>query len=133
MTPDTQCNQSVISTEDESKLSSIESQLYILGQNIASKMEKLYNDDNTIYEKMNMNSQQFKKNISMYKNTKMKIQQLLQEKQSNNSVEGMTTMGDLNGMLSDTDLRVLQENYKYIFWSILAVSAITITINIMKK
>jgi hypothetical protein len=133
MTPDTQCNQSVISTEDESKLSSIESQLYILGQNIASKMEKLYNDDNTIYEKMNMNSQQFKKNISMYKNTKMKIQQLLQEKQSNNSVEGMTTMSDLNGMLSDTDLRVLQENYKYIFWSILAVSAITITINIMKK
>jgi hypothetical protein len=133
MTTDTQCNQTLVSSEDLAKLTNIESQLYELGQNIASKMENLYNQDNNIYEKMNMNSQQFKKNIDMYKNTKTKINQLLQEKQSNNRVEGMNTMNDINGMISDTDLRVLQENYKYIFWSILAVSAITITLNIMKK
>lgn len=40
---------------------------------------------------------------------------------------------NLNSMLSDSDLRVLQENYQYIMWSILAVGILTLTINTMKK
>ena len=57
------------------------------------------------------------------------------ELQSNNNIEGMTNlnMNDINGMLSDADLRVLQGNYSYIMWSILAVGILTITINTMKK
>jgi hypothetical protein len=43
------------------------------------------------------------------------------------------TMNDINSMLSDTDIRVLQENYSYIFWSILAVGLLTITVNQIKK
>jgi hypothetical protein len=35
-------------------------------------------------------------------------------------------------MLADTDLRVLQENYSYVLWSVLAVGLLTITINVMK-
>ena len=42
-------------------------------------------------------------------------------------------MEDLNGMLNDTDLRVLQENYSYMLWSILAVGLVTITLNTIKK
>jgi hypothetical protein len=42
-------------------------------------------------------------------------------------------INDLNGMLTDSDLRVLQGNYSYIMWSILAVGLLTITINTMKK
>ena len=42
-------------------------------------------------------------------------------------------MNDINGMLSDSDLIVLQENYSYIMWSILAVGLLTITVNSMKK
>ena len=41
-------------------------------------------------------------------------------------------MNDVNGMLADTDLRILQENYSYILWSVLAVGLLTITINVMK-
>jgi hypothetical protein len=58
--------------------------------------------------------------------------------QSNN-IEGMQNLSnsldfnDLNGLLTDSDLRVLQENYSYIMWSILAVGLLTITINTMKK
>ena len=47
--------------------------------------------------------------------------------------EKMLTMNDVNSMLSDTDLRVLQANYSYIFWSILAVGMLSITISKMKK
>jgi hypothetical protein len=136
MTPDTQCNASLVSQADRIQFDNIKNQLYTLGQDIASKMENLYNQDNKVYEKLNMNSQQFKKDLEKYKTINLQIRQEL-EIQSNNNIEGMTNfklnMNDINGMLSDTDLRVLQGNYSYIMWSILAVGILTITINTMKK
>jgi hypothetical protein len=63
--------------------------------------------------------------------------------ESRNNIEGMNNMNpapnknlnmnDINSMLSDTDIRVLQENYSYIFWSILAVGLLTITVSKIKK
>ena len=136
MTPDTQCSASLVSQADRIKFDNIKNQLSTLGQDIASKMESLYNQDNKVYEKLNMNTQQFKKDLEKYKTINLKIRQEL-EIQSNNNIEGMTNfklnMNDINGMLSDTDLRVLQGNYSYIMWSILAVGILTITINTMKK
>ena len=132
MTSDTQCNASIVSQEDRIKMDNITSQLFILGQDISSKMENLYDKDNKIYEKLNTNSQQFKKDIKKYKQINMEIQ-------SNTNIEGMQNinsplnMNDINGMLSDTDLIVLQENYSYILWSILAVGILTITLSTIKK
>ena len=42
-------------------------------------------------------------------------------------------MNDINSMLSDTDIKLLQENYSYIYWSILAIGLLTVTINQIKK
>ena len=85
-----------------------------------------------------MNEVQFKKDLMKYRNVKNNIKNEL-DLQSNNNIEGMTTMGqnlnmnDINGMLSDTDLSVLEGNYKYIFWSVLAIGLVTITVNMMNK
>ena len=82
----------------------------------------------------------------MYKKTDKKIKSELNLPQRS-TLEGMQngrvrtvdvkektlTMNDVNSMLTDTDLRVLQANYSYIFWSILAVGMLTITISKMKK
>jgi TPP-dependent indolepyruvate ferredoxin oxidoreductase alpha subunit len=101
-------------------------------------METLYNEDNKIYEKLNMNEQQFKKDLEKYRTLNIKIRKEF-ELQSNNNIEGMQNfkgslnMNDINGMLSDSDLIVLQGNYSYIMWSILAVGLLTITVNTMKK
>ena len=135
MTQDTQCNQPIISKSDQLAYDNIKSQLIILGEDIASKMENLYNQDNKIYQKLNTNAEQFAKDLKKYKLTKFKINHELSsfKNLNNNNVEGMKNINDLNGMLSDSDLRVLQENYQYIMWSILAVGVLTITINAMKK
>ena len=77
--------------------------------------------------------QQFNKDLEKYKNNNIKITQELDLQSNNNNIEGMHNMNDINGMLSDTDLIVLQANYKYIMWSILAVGLLTITINVIKK
>jgi hypothetical protein len=138
MTTDTQCNQPIVSQEDMVKFDNIKSQLVTLGQDITSKMETLYNEDNKIYEKLNMNEQQFKKDLEKYRTLNIKIRKEF-ELQSNNNIEGMQNfkgslnMNDINGMLSDSDLIVLQGNYSYIMWSILAVGLLTITVNTMKK
>jgi hypothetical protein len=52
---------------------------------------------------------------------------------SSSNSDKILTMNDINSMLSDTDIRVLQENYSYIFWSIVAVGLLTITVNQIKK
>jgi hypothetical protein len=127
---DCSTNLKPVSTENMNKYDDIKNKLFSLGQQIVSEMENLYNEDNKIFEKLNMNTEQFNKNLAMYKNINNKLQ-------SNNNIEGMGNMGlninDLNGMLTDSDIHVLQENYSYIFWSILAVGILTVTINMMKK
>ena len=135
MSSDTKCNVSIVSQEDKNKLESIKNELYVLGQDIASKMESLYSQNNKVYEELDMNAEQFKKDLEKYKKTNEKMLEL----ETTNNVEGMTnynsplTISDINGMLSDADLSVLQENYSYFLWSILAVGLLTITINTMKK
>jgi hypothetical protein len=39
----------------------------------------------------------------------------------------------MNRILDDSDIVVLQKNYDYLFWSILAVGAVIISMNIVKK
>lgn len=40
---------------------------------------------------------------------------------------------NINGILTDSDIVVLQENYSYLFWSILAIAVVVITIHTIKK
>ena len=41
-------------------------------------------------------------------------------------------MNDVNSMLSDSDITILQSNYSYIMWSVLAVGLLSVTINTVK-
>jgi hypothetical protein len=126
-----------------------------VGGEITDQTDNLYTKNNDIYNMMQKNSVQFNKNVAMYKANDNKIKSELNlpgrfqketgTKSNVNKREGMRTidassnsdkiltMNDINSMLSDTDIRVLQENYSYIFWSILAVGLLTITVNQIKK
>jgi len=94
---------------------------------IISKLSQLDNTDNIIHNELNINAEKINDSLKTYKLTNAKIKQELDIE------ENMQNMNDLNGMLTDTDLRVLQENYYYIAWSILAVGILTVTINTMRK
>jgi len=136
MTPDTQCNKSIVSQQEQIEFDNIKSQLITVGNDIVSQMENLYNQDKIIFQKMNTNAERFKKDLENYKLTNLKIKKELElQNLSFNNIEGMQTlnMNDLNGMLTDSDLHVLQGNYSYIMWSILAVGILTVTINTMKN
>ena len=136
MTSETQCQSNMVSQEGKSALTDIQNQMYTVGEDIATQSNNLYTTDKDIGNTLSTNSSQFKKNMDMYNKNITKIKNEL-----NLSVEGMSSMdsanknlnmNDINSMLSDTDIRVLQENYSYIFWSILAVGLLTITVSKMK-
>ena len=130
-------NAPVMNENIKNQMTQIQNQLTNIGGQIADKMEELYRHDKDIVKKMNMNDEEFKKQILMYKSTDMKSRNLVGATLNSNSkkVEGMQNLGisDINGMLMDSDLHILQENYGYIFWSILAVGLLSVTVNVMKK
>jgi hypothetical protein len=90
--------------------------------------------------------------ISYTKNTKQTIPTNTQNA-SNNKIENAITkrqidsikandyniregfdinMNDVNSMLSDSDLTILQSNYSYIMWSVLAVGLLSVTVNTVR-
>jgi hypothetical protein len=161
MNSDYKCETSLVLGEDKNKLTNLQNSMLSVGQQIVDQTDNLYTKNNNIYNTMQQNSVQFNKNVDMYKANDNKIKSELNlpgrfqtetktKTKSNSNVnvnkrEGMRTidpsaesnkfltMNDINSMLSDTDIRVLQENYSYIFWSILAVGLLTITVNQIKK
>jgi hypothetical protein len=155
MTSETNCGTSLVLGEDKNTLTNLQNSMLSVGQQIANQTDNLYTKNNNIYNTMQQNSVQFNKNVDMYKANDNKIKSELnlpgrfqtetKTKSNINKREGMQTMdpssssnkfltmNDIDSMLSDTDIRVLQENYSYIFWSILAVGLLTITVNQIKK
>jgi hypothetical protein len=52
-------------------------------------------------------------------------------KKTNNNIKNFNT--NIENILNDSDITVLQKNYDYLFWSILAAGTVLITMNIAKK
>ena len=69
MNAETTCSKII----DQSKLDNIKDKLTILGQDISTKMETLYNQDKQIYKRFNTNAQQFQNDLVDYKNVNAKI------------------------------------------------------------
>ena len=52
---------------------------------------------------------------------------------TNDKITGITSDGNINSILKDSDIVVLQKNYDYLFWSILATGSALVAMNIVKK
>jgi hypothetical protein len=133
----------VISSSSKIQMDELQTKMNMINQQIDVKIKDLYVKDQVAFDTMNVNDENLKKKISSYKNTvnmgkKNGLQNMGQPLTTNKNgmyKEGMQNidMSDVNGMLEDTDTRVLQENYSYIFWSILAAGLLIITVDVMKK
>lgn len=128
MTKNTQCNVSVISADEKAEYERLSNELSNLGNEIIGKMESLNSQKGGLET-----SDQFDKKLNDYKEITKKIEEQL--KIDGNSIEGMKNLNtqDLNGMLTAADLRAIQENYRYVMWSVLAVGSLIITIKLLKK
>jgi hypothetical protein len=147
MTPEDTCSTDVVSVEDTIKLNKLKEQLAELADKINKNTNILTTNNTNINNSMDKGEKTINNDFKQYYQVKENINRLLEKttnktykknsnKINNNNmlvVESMLNMNDLNAMMSDSDLVVLQNNYQYILWSIVAIGVITTTINIIKK
>jgi hypothetical protein len=136
MTKDTKCGSSIVPTDDKNNLTNLQNNMLSVGEQISNQSTNLHNENNNMYDTISKNSIELNKNMDMYKENDNKIKTELNKEGMKNILDKNgknITMNDVNSMLSDTDIRVLQENYGYILWSILAIGLLTVTINQIKK
>ena len=145
MTSDYTCDSQFLTDEDQTKLNNLAKQIADVGDKIGQELNKLYNTNVNINTDMNTGETTMNNDFKMYYDVKKSINTLLERQttktdkknitkiKNNNMLETMLNMNDLNGMVTDTDLVVLQNNYQYILWSIIAVGIVVATIHNIKK
>jgi len=65
------------------------------------------------------------------KNIKGLSEYLIDLKKNNNEIK--TISQNMNSIVNDSDIVILQKNYSYLFWSILAAGTVLISMNVLKK
>jgi hypothetical protein len=114
---------SKITAVQKQQLDQMETKLNLITKQINDYTSK-YNTGASIAEK------QAKTNISGLNNYFTDL------KKTNKNIIGVSGENQQNGIqniLTDSDIVVLQKNYDYLFWSILAVGTILVSMNIVKK
>ena len=100
------------------QLASLQSEMNLLASQIATLTGKFGNSSEQTESQSKTNIKGLNGYIKGYKNTNNKIK---------------TFKTGVENILNDSDIVVLQKNYDYLFWSILASGAVLVTMNIVKK
>ena len=101
------------------QLSQLESQLKLLSSQLSS-----YTTD--FGQGTYQSTDQAKKNVSGIQDYLTGIQT------ANTTIQNMNTT-NIENILKDSDIVVLQKNYDYLFWSILAVGTVLVAMNVGKN
>ena len=104
------------------ELNNLQTRLDLLASNINEKVNNLKSKSLTANQQMKLN------NVAV--NTQNKELVKVLEKLKNNTNFELT---NINGILRDSDIVVLQENYSYLLWSIFAIGTVVLTMNSLKK
>jgi hypothetical protein len=102
-----------------------QSQVFSLEDQMNTLVGQLNNYTNRFNQGARVSSMQTSKNYKGIKNYLTEI------KDTNKDIKNFNTNAD--NILKDSDIIVLQQNYNYLFWSILAVATVLISINVVKK
>jgi len=100
------------------QLSQLESKLNLLTSQINGYTDKLISDSDSL-------------NNQVIKNIEGVGDYLKDFKETNNNIKNFNT--NIENILNDSDITVLQKNYDYLFWSILAAGTVLVTMNISKR
>ena len=105
-------------TTQKQELDQLKTRLDQISQQLLDDTNALNTDEIKVGNQSTLQTQNIANYLNEYKNTNTKIK---------NSTSNIT------GIVRDSDINVLKENYNYLFWSILAVGTVLVTMNITKK
>ena len=145
MTPEVNCGLNITSLADNKNFINITNQLMDLEKQISRETVLLEKNNIDINSSMVDGKNTIANDLVEYNKTKDQIGVLLSKQNIDNNrsdygkninyniMEGMLNMQDIDAMVSDSDLNVLKNNSQYILWTIIALGAIIITVNVVKK
>jgi seryl-tRNA synthetase len=111
-------NLSNATSVERQQLDQLQSTLDSLSSQINDYSSKFETNNNDVEKQSNKNINELSKYV---KNINY----------ANNKVKGFNT--NVDNILKDSDIVVLQKNYDYLFWSIIATATVLVSINIVKK
>jgi hypothetical protein len=109
-----------INSVQKSKLDQLQTKLELLANKIANLNGKLNLNDIKVTSQSAIDSLQLGKYLVQYKMTDSKLNSYNSDVNTN-----------IENIVNDSDIVVLQENYKYMFWTTLAVGTVLLTMNIV--
>jgi hypothetical protein len=100
------------------------------------QLEQLQSKLNMLTSQINSYTNKFSSGTDLLNNQSKKNMEGLGDylkdfEKTNTNIKNFNT--NIENILSDSDITVLQKNYDYLFWSILATGAVLVTMNIVKK
>lgn len=111
---------------DLSSATSVQKQELDQLQSILDSLSSQINDYSVKYEtNNNMVEKQSYQNINELNHYVQNINH------TNNKIKGFNS--NVDNILKDSDIVVLQKNYNYLFWSIIATATVLVSINVVKK
>jgi hypothetical protein len=112
------------------QLSQLQSKINMLSNEIKTLTNKFKTGTINVKEQSDKNLSTMNKNINELNEINNKIDVITEP--TTTGIESMTNR-DIENILKDSDIVVLQKNYKYLLWSILAAGTVLITMNISQR
>jgi hypothetical protein len=122
MTKDSTCGLAKVAKPSIEVTNDLKTQIAEIAKQIVDKINNLGSSNMQLNSEMQQMKSELVGNIDTY--------QKINKEYSKNKKDYSE---NINGILTDTDQIVLNENYNYMFWSILAIGIIVIIMNLKKK
>jgi hypothetical protein len=118
MTPTTSCSYGLSVQQTQAKMSNLEIQIQATTAKILDIISKVESQNINISQNITTTDASLDEYIAKYKQIGLQINEY--------------DMPAQNIIMEDSDVYVLQENYNYMFWSILAIVSIIIAMNLSR-
>ena len=122
MSPSTTCDLSNAITNASKKSDIIQNQIIVTAKKIVKILNELNKKSDSINNTTGLNTNTIQANIQKYNDVIVQMSEFTDVRENN-----------ISNIVKESDIKVLQENYGYMFWSILAIATVIVTMNIMRK
>lgn len=121
-------------TAEQQELDQLQSEMQSLSRQIATSTDKFGEGTNNAQSQSYINSKSLQKYLKKEESINQQIDAMNPNKRSevnpDKRSEGFRLNNNLDKILQDSDIVVLQKNYDYLFWSILAAGSVLVAMNI---
>jgi hypothetical protein len=121
MSENTKCGLSSGVSGQNYKITKLQNQIAQVGDQIIVILTNLQKQNNDVKSKIGTNSEKIDADLKNYNKVMMDIQNYKKDEPN------------MNNIVKDTNLLVLYQNYNYMFWTILAISTMIVSMKMMGK